>query len=214
MTKELTDRQKQVLGIIMDRISRYGIPPTLDELKDDLGVASKFGIVRHLDALAEKGYITRSNKARDIRILRGTNKAPLSIEDYMPGEEEFQLPLIGIVTAGVPILAEQNIERMITIPKYLIYTKGTCFVLRVQGYSMIRAGIMDGDLVIVRSTNEANNGDIVVALVGNEVTVKRLVKTGSQSYLKAENPQFDDIYPREDWSVQGKVLALIREKVQ
>jgi repressor LexA len=79
---------------------------------------------------------------------------------------------------------------------------------------MIRAGILDSDLVIVESTNQAKNGDIIVALVGTEVTVKRLVTTGAQSYLKAENPQFDDIYPQEDWSIQGKVLALLRENVQ
>lgn len=211
--QELTDRQQHVLRVIIDQIKRVGIPPTLDELKDILGVSSKYGVVRHLGALVKKGYIVRSNKARDIRVLRGPDKASYSLGRLLPQDEDYQLPLIGTVTAGAPIMAEENIDRYISVPRYLISDNQLCFMLRVQGYSMIKAGILDGDLLIVRSTNQASNGDIVVALVGNEVTVKRLVKTGRQSYLKAENPQYEDIYPREDWSIQGKVLALIRESV-
>jgi len=212
--KELTDRQSHVLQIIIDTINRTGLPPTLDELRDSLGVASKFAVVRHLSALVKKGFIARSSKARDIRVLRGPDNEPLSVGRYFPAGEELQLPLIGTVTAGSPIMAEENVDRHIAVPRYLVKTARPCFVLRVQGYSMIRAGILDGDLVLVQSTSQAQNGDIVVALVGNEVTVKRLVSTGTESYLKAENPQFEDIYPGEDWSVQGKVMALIRERVQ
>ena len=212
--KELTERQRDVLNLIIDRINRFGLPPTLDELTEALGLSSKFGVVRHLSALAKKGFIARSSKARDIRILRSPDYESLSAGGYFPSGEEMQLPLIGTVTAGSPILTEQNIERNITVPRYLVRNSQPCFVLRVQGYSMIRAGILDGDMLIIHSTKLAKNGDIVVALVGNEVTVKRLVTTGSQSYLKAENPQYEDIYPQEDWSIQGKVLALIRENVQ
>jgi len=211
---ELTDKQRAVLSRIIDRVNSTGLPPTLDELKEEFGFASKFAVVRHLEALAKKGFIERSNKARDIKILRGPDSEPLSIGKYIPSGEELLLPLIGTVTAGSPILAEENIERQITIPRYLVRSYAPCFVLRVQGYSMIRAGILDGDYVVVHSTNQAKNNDVVVALVGNEVTVKRLVTTGMQSYLKAENPQYNDIYPQEDWSIQGKVLALIRENVQ
>jgi len=211
---ELTDKQRDVLSRIIDRVNSTGLPPTLDELKEEFGFASKFAVVRHLEALAKKGFIERSNKARDIKILRGPDSEPLSIGKYIPSGEELLLPLIGTVTAGSPILAEENIERQITIPRYLVRSYAPCFVLRVQGYSMIRAGILDGDYVVVHSTNQAKNNDVVVALVGNEVTVKRLVTTGMQSYLKAENPQYNDIYPQEDWSIQGKVLALIRENVQ
>ncbi len=211
--KDLTDKQRDVLSIIIDTINRSGLPPTLDELRERLKFASKFAVVRHLSALVKKGFIERSSKARDIRILRGPDNEPLSVGRYFPAGEEVQLPLIGTVTAGSPILAEENIDRYVTIPRSLLRSKQSCFLLRVQGYSMIRAGILDGDLVIVQSTAQAQNNDIVVALLGNEVTVKRLVSTGSQSYLKAENPQYADIYPQEDWSIQGKVLALIREKV-
>ncbi len=211
---ELTDKQREILNSIIDRIHETGVPPTLDELKEEFGFASKFAVVRHLEALAKKGFIKRSNKARDIQILRGPNKEPVSVGKYLSTEDDLMLPLIGTVTAGTPILTEENIDRHMAVPRYLVRTSQACFMLRVQGYSMIRAGILDGDYVIVQSTNQAQNNDIVVALVGNEVTVKRLVTTGLQSYLKAENPQYADIYPQEDWSIQGKVLALIRERVQ
>ena len=211
---ELTEKQREILNSIIDRINATGVPPTLDEIKDEFGFASKFAVVRHLDALTKKGFIKRTNKARDIQILRGPNREPMSLGKYLPTEEDFMLPLIGTVTAGSPILTEENIDRYMAVPRYLVRTSQSCFLLRVQGYSMIRAGILDGDYVIVQSTNQAQNNDIVVALVGNEVTVKRLVTTGTQSYLKAENPQYEDIYPQEDWSIQGKVLALIRERVQ
>jgi len=214
MMQDLTDRQQHVLRIIIDQIKRTGIPPTLDELRERLGISSKYGVVRHLGALVKKGYIERSSKARDIRVLRGPDKEPYSLGTLLLTDDEYQLPLIGTVTAGSPIMAEENIDQYVSIPRYLVSDKRSCFVLRVQGYSMIRAGILDGDLLIVRSTNQALNGDVVVALVGNEVTVKRLVKTGKLSYLKAENPQYNDIYPQQDWSIQGKVLALIRESVK
>jgi len=214
MMQDLTDRQQHVLRIIIDQIKRTGIPPTLDELRERLGISSKYGVVRHLGALVKKGYIERSSKARDIRVLRGPDKEPYSLGTLLLTDDEYQLPLIGTVTAGSPIMAEENIDQYVSIPRYLVSDNRSCFVLRVQGYSMIRAGILDGDLLIVRSTNQALNGDVVVALVGNEVTVKRLVKTGKLSYLKAENPQYNDIYPQQDWSIQGKVLALIRESVK
>lgn len=211
---ELTDRQKKVLKLIIGRINKFGIPPTVEELREELNIASKFGVIRHLDALVKKGYISRSNKARDIHVLQVPDDGVMPVGEYPTADSEIQLPLVGTVTAGTPILTEENVEKHITIPRYLMRSSKLSFILRVQGYSMIQAGIMDGDLVIVQSSNHANNGDIVVALVGNEVTVKRLVKTGTQSYLKAENPQFPDIYPQEDWSIQGKVVALIRETVQ
>ncbi len=211
---ELTDRQRKVLQLIVDRMRRFGIPPTIDELKDELHISSKFGVVRHLEALAKKGYISRSHKARDIQVLRMPDEEAEFQASTVPSVDGVELPLIGTVTAGMPILAEENIEQHLTVPRHLVRIPQRSFMLRVQGYSMIQAGILDGDLVIVQATGDVKNGDIVVALVGNEVTVKRLVRTGMQSYLKAENPQYPDIYPQEDWSIQGKVIALIREVVQ
>lgn len=210
--KELTEKQHQVLEIISQRIELDGFPPTLDELREDLGMASKNAVLSHLDALVKKGYIQRSNKARDIRILKPLEETSDS-EDSFDFGQSFKLPLIGAVAAGAPVLTEENIEKFIYVPQYLVGSKQPCFALRVHGDSMMHAGIFDGDLVIVQSTHLAKNGDIVVALIGNEVTVKRLVLKDKQRFLKAENPEYSDIHPEEPWSLQGRVTALIREQV-
>lgn len=210
--KKLTPKQQRVLQAITRKINGNGVPPTLEELREDLGMSSKNAVLSHLEALVRKGYIERSNKARDIRVLKrnGLERATLQAMDI---SHEIEIPLIGTVAAGAPVLTEENIERFIYVPNYLVQSKQPCFALRVHGDSMRNAGIHDGDLVIVQSTQLAHNGDIVVALIGNEVTVKRLVVTDNQRYLKAENPSYSDIHPEQPWSLQGKVLALIREQV-
>ncbi|MDZ7375211.1 MAG: transcriptional repressor LexA, partial [candidate division KSB1 bacterium] len=210
--KKLTKKQHWVLQAITRKINRNGVPPTLEELREDLGMSSKNAVLSHLEALVKKGYIERSSKARSIRVLKRVGPEGGMTRQSESGHE-IGLPLIGIVTAGTPVLAEENIERFIYVPNYLVQSKQPCFALRVRGDSMINAGIHDGDLVIVQSTQSANNGDIVVALIGNEVTVKRLVVKENQRYLKAENPNYSDIHPDQPWSLQGKVLALIRERV-
>ena len=210
--KKLTEKQARVLEIISQKIGGDGMPPTLEELREDLGMSSKNAVLAHLEALVKKGYIQRSNKARDIRILKRLDQS--EDIDYNVGlSHELQLPLIGTVTAGSPVLTEENIERYVYVPHYLVNEKQPCFALHVRGDSMLNAGIHDGDLVIVQSTNQAKKGDIVVALIGNEVTVKRLMGSGKQRFLKAENPDYSDIRPKEPWSLQGKVLALIREQI-
>jgi repressor LexA len=210
--KKLTKKQNQVLKAITRKITGNGVPPTLEELREDLGMSSKNAVLSHLEALVKKGYIERSSKARDIRLLKRvtSNRA---IDGHLEMGHALEIPLIGTVAAGMPVLTEENIERFIYVPNYLVQSKQPCFALRVHGDSMLNAGIHDGDLVIVQSTQLANNGDIVVALIGNEVTVKRLVVKEHERYLKAENPIFSNIYPDEPWSLQGKVLALIREQV-
>jgi len=210
--QKLTKKQHRVLKAITRKINGNGVPPTLEELREELGMNSKNAVLSHLEALVKKGYIRRSSKARDIRVLKRADQNGAAEHDYREGHE-LGIPLIGTVTAGSPVLTEENIERFIYVPNYLVQSKQPCFALRVHGDSMVNAGIQDGDLVIVQSTQLANNGDIVVALIGNEVTVKRLVVKNKQRYLKAENPSYSDIHPKEPWSLQGKVLALIRERV-
>lgn len=210
--KELTEKQTEVLETITQKINGDGVPPTLEELREELGMGSKNAVLSHLDALVKKGYIERSNKARDIRVLKRL-KRERTMKNILANESILELPVIGMVAAGTPVLTEENIERFIYVPNYLVQSKQPCFALRVHGDSMMNAGIFDGDLVIVQSTQLAKNGDIVVALIGNEVTVKRLVISEKQRYLKAENPAFSDIVPNEPWSLQGKVLALIREQI-
>ena len=204
--KELTQRQKSVLEFIAEYIDKNSFPPTYQEIADAFEIASKHGVVRHLVALERKGYIARNDTlARSIRILDS---------QYLPASDMVQIPIIGRVAAGYPILAEENIENHVMLPRTMVKSEGRYFALRVHGDSMINAGILDGDLVVVQSTAVATAGEVVVALLGDEVTVKRLVNNSGQKFLKAENPAYPDIHPQMDWSIQGKVVGLVRDNVQ
>lgn len=203
--KGLTQRQKEVLQFIAAYLGDYGYPPSYQEIADAFNIASKHGVVRHLEALVRKGFIEKTGTtARSIRILD---------KRYQPPADVMTLPLIGRVSAGYPILAEENIDDYVTIPRQMVKSEGRYFTLRVQGDSMINAGIMDDDLVIVMSTNVGEAGQIVVALIGDEVTVKRLIIRGNEKFLKAENPAYPDIHPQSEWRIQGKVVGLIRDMV-
>lgn len=205
--KSLTEKQKNVLRLIAQKVNEVGFPPTLQELADELGVASKNAVLKHLNALEKKGYIGKreGGAARGIRILDSMG--------FLDSPDVNSVPLVGSVPAGSPLLAEENVERYVSIPKELLPSRGNYFALKVQGDSMIDAGIYEDDLVLVHSTNFANNGDIVVALIGNETTVKRFMVEGEERYLKPENSKYPDIHPTEEWSIQGKVVALIRQSV-
>jgi len=201
--KALTERQKELLGLIARNIEEKGYPPSYQELANKMNIKSKFAILKHIDALVFKGYLEKDSSARGLRIID---------PEYAPNSaNEFNVPLIGRVAAGFPILAQENVERYIPIPRAMIKSEGRYFALKVQGDSMIDAGIYEDDLVVVNSTNAAHNKEIVVALLHDEVTVKRLMTAQNQTYLKAENPNYDDICPEGDWSIQGKVVGLIRE---
>jgi repressor LexA len=203
LMKGLTKRQEEVLRFIADYLSKYEYPPSYQDIADKFGIASKHGVVRHLEALIRKGCIEKSGTtARSIRILD---------KRYQPPSDVANLPLIGHVSAGYPVLAEENIEDYITVPRRLIKTEGRYFTLRVRGDSMMNAGIMDGDLVIVVSASTAEPGQVVVALIGDEVTVKRLIVREKEKFLKAENPAYPDIHPQSEWHIQGKVVGLIRD---
>lgn len=205
--KKLTEKQKQILDLIGRHVKQRGFPPTMQELADELGIRSKNAIFKHLAALENKGFIQRhgGGAARGITVLH-----PMGLPHQAHADN---IPVLGRIAAGSPILAEQNIERYVAVPDYLTGGADSYFALRVQGDSMIDAGIYEGDLVIVRSTTQASNGDIVVALTGEEATVKRLMVSGSTMYLKPENPAYDNIQLSQAWSIQGKVVALIREQV-
>ena len=201
--KALTERQKELLKLIARNIEERGYPPSYQELANKMNIKSKFAILKHIDALVGKGYLEKDSSARGLRIID---------PDFAPNNpNEFNVPLIGRVAAGFPILAQENVERYIPIPRAMIKSEGRYFALKVRGDSMVDAGIYEDDLVVVNSTNSAYNKEIVVALLQDEVTVKRLMTAQNKTYLKAENPNYDDIYPEGDWSIQGKVVGLIRE---
>ncbi len=205
--KSLTEKQKHVLRLIAQKVNEVGFPPTLQELADELGVVSKNAVLKHLSALEKKGYIGKreGGAARGIRIINSLG--------FLEGPGVNNIALVGSVPAGSPLLAEENVERYLSVPKELLPSKGDFFALKVQGDSMVNAGILEDDLVVVQATNFANNGDIVVALIGNETTVKRFVMNGEERFLKPENPKYSDVRPVEEWSIQGKVVALIRGSV-
>jgi repressor LexA len=198
----MTDRQKQLLSFIVKQIREHNLPPSISEMAEYLQVKSKNAVAKLLDGLEDGGYIRTSGKARGITVL---NSLAESLEKGL-----IRVPILGSIQAGSPHLAEENIEDWINLPQTLIKGRRDVFLLRVRGQSMINAGILEDDLVIVRPTKEAKNNDIVVALLHDEATVKRLVIIKNRSYLKAENPDYANIYPKEEWMIQGKVVGVIR----
>jgi repressor LexA len=203
MSKEITSRQKELLKYIIQQIRDYNLPPSVSEMANFLKVSSKNAVAKLLNALQESGHIKTSGKARGITVLDALGE---SLEKGL-----IAVPLIGAVQAGSPHLAEEHVEEWINLPSSLVKSRRDVFLLKVRGDSMINAGIYQGDLVIVRPTREAKNNDIVVALLHDEATVKRFIQIKNRSYLKAENPDYKDIYPKEDWMIQGKVVGVIRQ---
>ncbi len=200
--KEISERQKQLLNFITKQIRDYKLPPSISEMATHMEVKSKNAVAKMLDTLESLGYIKTSGKARGIEVL---DSLGASLQKGF-----LRVPLLGHIQAGVPHLAEEQIEDWINLPQSLIKGRRDVFLLRVRGDSMINAGIFEGDLVIVRPTKEARNNDIVVALLHDEATVKRFIQIKNRAYLKAENPNYKNIYPKEDWMVQGKVVGVIR----
>ena len=198
----ITDRQKQLLQFIVKQVREQSLPPSLSEMAEFLGVKSKNAVAKLLTSLEDGGYIETTGKARGIKVL---NSLSDSLQSGM-----IRVPILGSIQAGSPHWAEEYVEDWVNFPQTLIKGRRDVFLLRVRGDSMINAGIHEGDLVIVRPTREAKNNDIVVALLHDEATVKRFVQIKNRSYLKAENPDYSNIYPKEEWMVQGKVVGVIR----
>jgi repressor LexA len=197
MSKDLTQRQQEVLTALIGYIEDYGIAPSHVELAELIGVKSSKAAADHLKALERKNVIEiYPDKPRGIRVLNQQN--------------EFELPLVGSVAAGLPIEAIENVESYVTIPEVLRRKKPT-FLLRVRGDSMIDEGILDGDLIAVRKSNTADVGQIVVARIDDEVTVKRLEKQGANAVLQPANDNYQPIIlPAEDLAIEGHFVGLIR----
>ncbi len=201
MAALLTDRQRQILEHIAKSIRKNGIVPSVREIGHALGMRSPSTVHQHLSALARKGYIKRHGDR--MRVLEVLDKTLLP-----DGENVAHLPLVGRVSAGVPLLAQENVEEMIPVPRKMVGWHDDCFLLTVRGDSMVNAGIFDGDLVIVHSQPTALPGEIVVALIGEEATVKRLAQAENGPYLIPENSNYRPI--REEFDILGKVVGLLR----
>jgi len=201
--REITDRQRQILDFIRAEIHRRGFPPSVREIGEAIGLSSSSTVHAHLSSLEEKGLIRRDpSKPRALEVFdyRDTDRGI----DY--GRVR-AVPLVGQVAAGSPILAAENIEATIPLPAEM--AEESTFILRVRGDSMIEAGILEGDHVVVRQQNTANNGDIVVALLDDEATVKRFFKEDDRVRLQPDNAALEPIYVREV-TILGKVMALFR----
>jgi repressor LexA len=199
---ELQQRQLQILRFIEESVRKNGYPPTVREIAAAVGLCSPASVHGHLAALEAKGYIRRGTaKRRALEVVQPTGARPGL------GARSRPLPLVGRVAAGVPILAEENIEDSLEVPAFL--GSGDCFALRVTGDSMVKAGILDGDIVVVRRQETADDGDIVVALIEQEATLKRFFREKDRVRLQPENDQMEPIYVR-DPVIVGKVTGVLR----
>ncbi len=217
----LTQKQHDLLIFIDKRLKKNSISPSYDEMKDALGLASKSGIHRLITALEERGFIARlPHRARALEILRLpgqdaplAKEAPLAQDTPKAANDSISVPLVGKIAAGVPIAALEQSGPRISIPDGMI-GRGDHFALEVEGESMIGAGILDGDIAVIREAKTARNNQIVVAYVvdDEEATLKRLYKTADGIELIAENPDFPTrTYGPDQVEVQGVLVGLIRK---
>lgn len=200
MDADLTPKQAEILTVIKDNLRLKGYPPSVREIGQAVGLSSSSTVHGYLKKLEKKGYLRRDpTKPRAIELLEPEGERV----------ECINVPLLGRVAAGLPLLAVENQEDLFPLPAHFTGT-GEFFMLKVQGESMIEAGILNGDMVVVRRQQDANNGDIVVALLEDEATVKRLYKETDRVRLQPENTAMEPIYTT-DVQVLGKVIGLVRK---
>lgn len=230
MTIKLTERQQQILDLIREAVANTGFPPTRAEIAHKLGFRSANAAEDHLRALARKGVIElTAGASRGIRLTDSaadfTSDEIDSTDDQVRSSDTLErvrlrtppemgrmlVPLIGRVAAGYPMLAAENIEKEISVDPNL-FAQQPDYLLKVKGLSMRDVGILDGDLLAIKKTSEARNGQIIVARIDDEVTVKRLNKKANRIELLPENPDFEPIViqPGQEFSVEGIALGLIR----
>jgi len=226
----LTKKQLELLDFINKRTKRDGVPPSFDEMKEALDLRSKSGIHRLITALEERGFIRRlAHRARALEIVKlpeMLEKAPGFTPQVIDGDRRdapraalpvetagaIEVPLMGRIAAGVPIEAISHAEHNVAVPGGMVSGAAHHYALEVKGDSMIDAGINDGDVVVIRSGNTADSGDIVVALVeGHEATLKRFRRKGAAIALEAANPAYETrVYRDDQVEVQGRLVGLIR----
>jgi repressor LexA len=211
----LTERQRTILDVIRASVSTRGYPPSIREIGDAVGLTSTSSVAHQLRTLERKGYLRRDpNRPRAVDV-RGADDHPqtsvattdVAGSDALP--EPTFVPVLGRIAAGGPILAEEAVEDVFPLPKELV-GEGSLFLLKVVGESMVDAAICDGDWVVIRQQNVADNGDIVAAMIDGEATVKTFKRTRGQVWLMPHNPAFDPI-PGNEAAVLGKVVTVIRK---
>lgn len=213
---DLTVRQRRVLEVIRTSVSERGYPPSIREIGDAVGLTSTSSVAHQLRTLERKGYLRRDpNRPRAVDV-RGLDEAVRAVTSLSTNEDVETgrpvptfVPVLGRIAAGGPILAEQAVEDVFPLPRELV-GDGSLFLLKVVGESMVDAAICDGDWVVVRQQNVADNGDIVAAMIEGEATVKTFKRTGKDVWLMPHNPLFEPI-PGNDAQILGKVVTVIRK---
>jgi repressor LexA len=219
---ELTDRQLEVLRFIARQIADAGYPPTIREIGEGLDIRSTNGVNDHLKALERKGYLTRdpaksralipTDQARDVlggAPARPSNVIPFSKGASRAGSRMIEVPIVGRVAAGQPILAQERVEDTVQVDSFLLGTSKKVYGLRVQGDSMIGDGILPGDYVFVKKQLHAEDGDIVVAMIDEEATVKRVYFEGDRVRFQPSNPRMAPIYVRESDFRTTMILGVV-----
>jgi repressor LexA len=210
----LTQRQRTILTVIRESVSTRGYPPSIREIGDAVGLTSTSSVAHQLRTLERKGFLRRDpNRPRAVDVRSAEDIAAAApVTDVVGSDalpEPTYVPVLGRIAAGGPILAEEAIEDVFPLPRELV-GEGTLFLLKVVGDSMIEAAICDGDWVVVRQQNVADNGEIVAAMLDGEATVKTFKRAGGQVWLMPHNPAFDPI-PGNEATVLGKVVTVIRK---
>jgi repressor LexA len=213
--KNLSDKQRAILEVIQRSVSQRGYPPSMREIGDAVGLASLSSVAHQLGQLELSGYLRRDpNRPRALEVLidlpaaTGRSEDATDLETSIPVGDATMVPLVGRIAAGVPITAEQQIEEVFPLPRQLV-GNGELFMLKVQGESMIDAAICDGDWVVVRQQKDAENGDIVAAMLDGEATVKVFRQRDGHTWLLPRNSAFEPILG-DFAEVVGKVVAVLR----
>ena len=210
--EELNKREKTILKFIEKQIMTDGYPPSVREIGQAVGLSSTATVHGYLERLEKKGYIKKKDKkGRTLRVLKGTTgeSKKTSSKDFYTQKELVEVPVVGKITAGMPILAVENVTDTFPIPIDFV-GNSDCFMLTVRGESMIEAGILDGDYILVKKQNNANNGEIVVALIEDEATVKTFYKEKDHIRLQPENSTMDPIIV-PTCEILGKVAGVFRK---
>ncbi|HJR91620.1 MAG TPA: transcriptional repressor LexA [Acidimicrobiia bacterium] len=204
---QLSERQRQVLEYIRATVAARGYPPSVREIGEAIGLSSPSTVHSHLSALVKAGAIRRDpSKPRAIEVLADAPASPPAAER----DDLRDVPLVGRIAAGSPVLAVEDVEDVYALPEALVGA-GPVFMLRVKGDSMVEAGILDGDLVVVRRQPDANDGEIVAAMIDDEeATVKRVFRREGQVVLHAENPAYPDMVFSDGVSILGIVVSVLR----
>ncbi|MEX1043477.1 MAG: transcriptional repressor LexA [Acidimicrobiia bacterium] len=207
----LSDRQQQVLDFIRSKVAERGYPPSVREIGDAIGLSSPSTVHSHLSSLVKLGYIRKdATKPRAIEVL-AANPDSASAPSTRDDEHLRDVPLIGRIAAGSPILAAEDVENVMALPTDLV-GNGPVFMLEIRGDSMIDAGILDGDYVVIRRQDHARDGEIIAALIdGEEATVKRLRRADGKVMLISENPAYEPMVFERDVAIIGKVVTVLRK---